>query len=749
MVVGVIQSQISVTDLTLKPGQSAAKFDVEVVNSSDRQASFHILLAATGGEEQQLPRRWYHLLPMTSSKVPPGTRSQYTVRITDTPLPGFVGLANVTVRIISPELQSEERHILRLRVEPSIVTASFDVDLPTTTFQDYPGQLVEIPARIHNNHRSPIVVNIACPGIENWLTENSPKTLRLLPNRWHNIVITCQIPEDHSSCESQAYSFQVLVVDNEGDTTTASGMLEVLPLGYFELVAEKTLLQIPPSRQWFPHKNANVVQTQLFVENQSNLKNTLRIAAVFSKLPQEDADAPYQINFEPIITELELGQIYPINTQIQVERPWFGWVRILWIDLQARLEDTRLELRNDTETLQVRVAPIIPRWLQLLGILILLGAIAGIWFLQLYGQHHHQLVSTVQFNGVGSRVVSGSSDQTIRQWQVRRWGLRPSGDRIRLDKAVRISRYRPVDNNQLMVGLENGEIQIWDLLEQPDQPRQTLVNQTGQQDDLDDRVMALTTTTDAHYLFSGHGSGLVSQWYIGPDSAAHAFNSRQPSNEVFIPELAIYDIALVGSDDQALAIAGRYNKLLLWDWSEEKTQTSAVLPEASPQNSPETSLVPIEYPPGGQNDYITSLATIEQNPFRLATADNQGRIMIWDLNSCLDQTTPCSIIDQWQLTPETAVRDIAFSRNGCYLVSASDDGRVMLWPLTGQGRRLTKYLAGQTVKQADTRFNSVDIKLVEAQILITSGADDQRVRLHRLKVFRQHSCPGTRSLAPK
>ena len=91
-------------------------------------------------------------------------------------------------------------------------------------------------------------------------------------------------------------------------------------------------------------------------------------------------------------------------------------------------------------------------------------------------------------------------------------------------------------------------------------------------------------------------------------------------------------------------------------------------------------------------------------------------------------------------TPDTAVRDIAFSANGCYLVSASDDGRITLWPLTGQGRRLTKYLSGQSVAQTNTRFNSVDIKLLEPHILITSGADDRRVRLHRLKEPRQSSC---------
>lgn len=742
MVVSAIQSRISASDLALKPGHSTATLDVEVVNGSDRQASFHIVLAATGDDGQQ-PRRWHHLSPLTSSKTPPGTRSHYTVTIVDTPLPDFVGLANITVRVISPELQAEERHILRLRVEPGAGTAAYKVDLPTQTFQDYPGQLVEIPARVYNSRRNPMSVIVSCPGIETWLADTSPTTLRLLPNRWHDIAITCQIPEALSLSRSQEYPFQVLVVDDDGDAATASGVLEVLPLGYFELVAEQTTLTIPSSPRWLPDRQANSTQTQFRLENHSNLRDTLGLEALPSNRADKEAkNRNCAVTVAPETLRLDPGQGDAVGITVQVDRPWLGWIRILLIHIQARLQDGRLELRNDTETLQIRVAPIIPCWLQVLALLLFLGAIAGLGIFQVYRQHHRQLVSAVQFNGIGARVISGSSDQTIRQWQVRPRRLRPSGRAIQLDKAVRVLRYRPVDNNQIIVGLENGQIQLWDLLKQPSRPLETLVNQTGQQNDLDDRVMALATTQDARHLFSGHGSGHIYQWYIGPDRATRTLASQQPTNQIFIPELAIYDVALVGIDDRALALAGRYNKLLLWDWSQESAQNSTEVAQiAIADQSENAGLLPIEYPLGGQDDYITSLATVEQNPFRLATADNQGHIMVWDLKDCLEQTGPCSVIDQWRLTPDTAVRDIALSANGCYLVSASDDGRITLWPLTKQGRRLTKHLNGKPVKQANTGFNSVDIKLVESDILIVSGADDHRVRLHRLRNSAQ-TCQG-------
>ncbi|MEO0535642.1 MAG: hypothetical protein AAF215_17440 [Cyanobacteria bacterium P01_A01_bin.123] len=742
MVVSVIQSQISTADLNLRPGYSAATLDVEVVNNSDRQASFHIVLAATGADEQET-RRWYQITPMTSSKVPPGTRSHYTVNIIDTPLPDFVGLANVTVRIISPELQSEDRHILRLRVEPGIDRVPFKVELNTKSVQDYPGQIVEIGARIHNTSRHTLSVMLSCPGIEAWITQSSPTSLRLRPNRWHNILMVCQIPADLSLCHSQDYPFQILAVDADGHAAAANGTLEVLPMGYFELTAERTDLTIPDTRRWLPDRHTTTTQVEFQLNNQSNLKETLQIRPLAPPGDVARPDKPgrvsaSQVTLTPDTVPLEPGQTRSVEANIQVTRPLSGWVRTSLIEIQARSENSFLELRNDTETLQVKVFPIIPRWLQAIAILLLAGGIASLWLFQTYRQHHRQLVSSVQFNGTGSRVISGSSDQTIRQWQVNGRRLRPTGDIIRLDKAVRVLQYRPVDNNQLAAGLENGEIQLWDLLKPPTQEPLTLINPAGQQQgDRDDRVMALAPTTNARYLFSGYGSGQVTQWYIDPDSANRAVDPLQPIRQLFIPELAIYDVAVVDPEDQTLAVAGRYNKLLLWRWPQtdaqnaERVTLSDVQEPSTDRDS--SALIPVDYPAGGQDDYITSLATVEQQPYRLATADNQGRITIWDLETCLNDTEPCAVLDQWQPDPDTAIRSIALTADGCYLASASDSGQLTLWPLTRQGRRLTKYLQGESVRQVNTRLNSVDIKALETDLLIVSGADDRRVRLNRVK----------------
>ncbi|MEM6254121.1 MAG: hypothetical protein AAF821_14480 [Cyanobacteria bacterium P01_D01_bin.156] len=724
MVVSVIQSRISTTELTIKPGQAIATFDVEVINNSNRHASFYIVLTATGATDQP-PRCWYRLSPMSSSMVPPGTRSTYQASIIDTPLQGFVGLANITVRIISPELHSEERHVLRLRVAPGLGTAALTVELPTSTFQDYPGQLVEIPARIYNGSRNPITGTLSCPGLDDWLTDQCSRQVMLLPNRWQDLLVPCQIPEEMSLAHSQDYPFQIVVVDEDGTSAMASGVLSVLPLGHCALTAVDTVLRLPPSRWWWPNRQCDTTHTQLQVTNHSNLTNVVHLGST----PDDKPGLSYTVAFEDQAVSLPPGQAKTVDTIIEVKRPWFGWVRTLWIDLQNQLEDSRLDLQDETAILKVKVAPILPRWLQLGMLLWLVGAIAGVWFWTVHRQHHHQLVSSVQFNGVGDRVVSSSADQTIRQWQVKQWSLRPFNSIIQLNKAVRVSQYRPVDNNQLVVGLENGEIQIWDLLQFSREPRQTLVS--GQQ--VDDRVMALTFSADSRSVFSGHGSGRVNRWYVGPDSDGQNSVTQEPVQQLTLPDFSVSDLILMGKDQTILAIAGRYNKLILWPWSDKHSALDAQTEDFQTDNT----VTVTNYPTGGKDDYITSVATAEQNPLRLITADNQGRIMVWNLAGCVDQPNECAIVDQWIVPTQAPIRDIALSANGCYLVSASDDGQLILWPLTNQGRRFNKYLQGQTIKRINTGFNSVDIKVMQKYNLITSGADDSQVRMHRFKAPTQ------------
>jgi WD40 repeat protein len=342
---------------------------------------------------------------------------------------------------------------------------------------------------------------------------------------------------------------------------------------------------------------------------------------------------------------------------------------------------------------------------------------------------HKASVNSVQFNGLGNMAVSGSADKSIIRWNVagfERWWVNQHDGKIakNIGKSVRVVRYRPVNNDLVAAGLENGEIKLWDVLGDGKNTRTTfVVNQ-------DDRVFDLKFSPDSRYLFSGHGSGSVMQWDVNQAiyNKSKTVVKNVPSKLV---NFSIYSLALVGEDKQNLVIGGRYNNLVVWNWKQQKSFN-------------------MKYSqPGSQKDYIFSLAGAEYNSNRLATSDNQGRITLWNMEKCLNNNGECEIIDQWiDGHGGKAVRSVALTGDGCYLASGGDDGRVVLWSLTKEGRRFTS--TGQQVYSAlnmfnqtssdQHGFNSVDVKVVNQRLLLIAGNQDKQVIYKNLPLDTKSNC---------
>ena len=300
-------------------------------------------------------------------------------------------------------------------------------------------------------------------------------------------------------------------------------------------------------------------------------------------------------------------------------------------------------------------------------------------------------MNSVQINGIGENVVSSSNDQTMIAWRVDGFSfLRPLTNpkigRIgNADKAIRVVRYRPVDNNLVAAGLENGVIQLWDLLTENQEPKDTFSTNK------DDRVLALEFTDDSHYLFSGHGSGSVIKWDIENSLNRRTKKEEQQPLVSKTFDFAVYGLKFIGLNNSHLAIAGRYNRLVIWDTSGDLSKDSSTL-----------QIHQVAYPrPGGKDDYIESLDTAEFNPYRLVTSDNQGLITLWDMENCFklnSESKSCGqVIDKWRNGHnEEAVRAVALSADGCYLASGGDDGIMKLWPLEANGSRTSQFLRGES-----------------------------------------------------
>lgn len=679
-----------------------------MINESDRFATFQIELKAEGAESES-GFRWYRLSPEVGAKKPPGDRTQFSVAITDNPIPGFVGTMNLLVSVFSLELNQEERQIIRLVVEPGMASVPVQIKLPIQDFQVYPGDSVIIPARVLNPSHLTTDVLLQVTGMPpTWLVDGAEQPLQLKPGGEAEVMFRCQ-PATTPEVRSQVYPFTLEAKQRNSPSAQAGGRLTVLPSGYVEFSCTPQQQQIPiPADQAKQDLPPDTAAYQLTFENVSNLPQQVGV-----KIQGSD-QKHCTLQVMPEQASLNPGETAILNLLVTKKRPPLGLPQRLQFEVAAVTSDERADIRNDDQMLELRVQPRLPVWAQALAAVVLLALLG--WLFSHRTQGHTAPVNSVRFSGDATQVISGASDQTVRRWRVNNDRLEPSGILAKTDnKAVRTIRYKPIHNNLVAAGLENGEIQLWQVrpggVTTPSKtPFKTLSYQKA------DRVLSLAFSKDSNYLFSGHGSGLVLQWEIDQAGAS----SESPINEKQL-NFAISDLALLGGE-KTLAIAGRYNRLVLWNWMNKQ-------------------LYSLAYPQGDQNNYILSLATADNRPQLLATADNQGSITTWNLAQCLNKATKgCEKrLDQWNRGHNgKPVRSLAFSADGCYLASTGDDGRAVLWALTGAGKRHPDLAKGREMGRVSTKLNSVGLTSNEGEIRVVSGGDDNQVRLYRVQTSRSN-----------
>ena len=700
MASSLISASASAQVLKFKPGGSPAIFEVTVNNDSDRFASFQLEIVAAGANPDP-GFQWYSLSPGVSAKKPPGDSTKFYVAIADTPVPGFVGIMNLTVRVFSMDLRDEERLVLRLVVQESAGSKLLKVDLPVQKFQVVPGESVEIPVRVHNPNQQATNVTLSFLGVEpSWLSAGGEQRFLLDAGEQTEVTFSCNPPVEFLQAPCKIYPFAIEATHHKGSTARDTGTLEVLPMGFVEFSCTPEQQTIPAKGGWLPSRRSDPATYDLQFENASNLCSSASVQVEW-KSKQKCI-----VEVTPANVALNPGETSKTLLVASKPRPRWGFAQKLLLEVTAVLSDPRVEVQNDTETLELRVLPVFPVWLQLTGGLLVLLLL--FWWLLRPFDGHRSAVTSVRFNGIGDRVISGSSDQTIRSWRVKGNHLEPMGVFAELGKAVRVVRYKPVNNDLVAAGLENGEIQLWNVLGEHKKPIDSFFYKK------DDRVLALEFTKDSRYLFSSHGSDLVLAWNIERDLSDTTSSNNKPV-ATLKSGFAVYDLAVVGPGDSNLAIGGRYNKLVVWNLTSNKAR-----------------LVP--YRPGGQDDYIVSLSVAANKPTLMATADTQGYITLLDMSQCLIKDVKCEAIQEWSRGHGgKPVRSVSLAANGKYLASAGDDGRVMLWPLSSEGRLEPKCSNGKEISKVSTKFKDVDLLLDGENVLALSGGNDSRVRLNRVK----------------
>ncbi|NJN20537.1 MAG: WD40 repeat domain-containing protein [Leptolyngbya sp. RL_3_1] len=548
-----------------------------------------------------------------------------------------------------------------------------------------------------------------------------------------------------------------------------------MPQGYVALSCDRPQTTLPPAPRRWRNPTVAISTYELQVSNQSNSNQQVYTEVTYENRqdqqqleaalmapgevdalgspPSPSAPLPPEAHpSEPLAAETEAlneapnwqprlaiappqqvlapGDTAPLILTVCRRLPWLGWPRRRRLQVAATLGDPTVEFRQAQQTLALDVFPVIPFWLQIFsGVTGLLLVLLLWWFYA--NQGHQGTINSLNFSGQGEELLSASDDQSLRRWRVDGREIIGRRQLIRTNKAVRVAQYRPVDNNQLWVGFENGDIQGWDLL---------LDREYTLSFNRDDRIFDLVLPNQGQTLLSGHGSGQVLAWNIAPGQIPLA--QSEPLDSIDLG-FAIQSMALLGNAQSHLAVAGRFNRLVLLNLSGG----------SAPQ-------IVGNYPSGDGNEYILDVATADNKPNLLAVADNQGRMSLWNVNNCLPQTTvengeitggtetPCQLIDDW-LTGHGGlpVRTVALTADGCYLVSGGDDGRVMLWPLNSQGRRRSDAQEGQQLTDFRRPVTAVNVLQTPRRLLVAYGLENGTVKVRSRPIRASNLPPGECSIS--
>lgn len=693
---------ISQKELNFKIGSEKNSFPVVVVNDSDQFASFQIELVASGVDSQALDYAWYTISPDVSAKIPPGDLVKFWVSIIETPIPGFTGIMNVTVRAFSIELRDEIRESLHINLQEGAGRSLLKVDVPLKKIQAVPLDNFEIPVVISNPSQQYTNVTLTCLDLpESWFPRGNSQQFQIKPGSQYTTSFFGALPFDLDAI-AKVYQFAIEVFHSNGLPSKLECNFEVLPHGYLDVICSPITQTIPSKLLW------NFWQTspaliEIDANNSSNLSQN--VSFDLENVNLRDSQE-FEFEISPNNAEVQPFSTVKHSLTIKKKRPWFGKTENLSLLLKSNWLNPRINNRNDTQRIEINVKSIIPTFL--LALLLVL-TIFFAWWLSLLNPNnpfppHQSAVTSVQFDGNANQAISSSNDRTMRKWNViglyTPWVNQDLGIVGEGKKAIRIARLRPVNNDLVATGLENGEIQIWDFSQNANRLLATFNNQA------DDRVFALAYTLDSRTLFSGHGSGTISRWDL-----QNLFDNppNKPSQTKKF-DFSITSIALVGQDDSTLAIAGRYNQLVLWNWVKD---TVKIIPYTKS---------------GGQDDYIQSITVPARKRNLIATADNQGYMSIWDMSTCLQGDRPCQILDGWDKAHHgKPVRSVAFSDQGCYLASGGDDGEVKLWALSSNGKRISSAIDGKTIGNNSSSVRAVDIYLADKEILTLIGTENGRV----------------------
>lgn len=322
------------------------------------------------------------------------------------------------------------------------------------------------------------------------------------------------------------------------------------------------------------------------------------------------------------------------------------------------------------------------------GEFIALGTTSGIFLYDSNSKELNRFINTgfdvveMAFNPDGDNIVAGSLDGQIKVWSVQSGKfvrdflyVKPNSDRITVDKRVNVISYSQNGKN-IAIGYEDGALNYFTV----NQNSPDMV--VGQYPSVEDLVIS----ADNRFMYVSNGTNNIMVWDIATKKKISELSNPTPINKLKLSQ-----------DRQFLLSGGNGNTVYMWDLSEVKLVTSfsnlgSLLTDFD--FSYDDKLVAISLNTGtmkvfakpdprdyskilqpiltieGSGDQIRSLA-FSPDQIIIASGNWEDGLKLWNAKAGNEIFSLNKSMG--------GINEIYFSKDGSWLATAHDGGRVRIW----------------------------------------------------------------------